>query len=443
MNQGKQPKGLKIDRALLVGVEIFNDKKVLSLENSLAELRRLADTAGFEVVGEVTQKMSRPNPKTFIGTGKVKEVKSVADELLADVILFDDELSPRHQRELEELMRQDTRIIDRTALILDIFAQHANTREGSLQVELAQYEYRLPRLTRAWTHLVRQAGGGGGRTGGTAGVGLRGPGETQLEVDRRDIRRRISHIKEELEKVRAHRQRHRTRRKESSIPIISLVGYTNAGKSTLLNQISGADVYVANKLFATLDPTTRQVELADGQQILVTDTVGFIQNLPTTLVAAFRATLEEIAEADLLLHVVDVTHPHAMSQAEAVHNTLEIIKAQDIPSIPVLNKIDRLSDPEGAQLALDSFPNAVAISALRGDGIMELLQTIKTKLYESYETVQVDIPYNLGGLISLFHEEGQVDQIENRYEGVFIQGRLPVRYLTKYKPYIVEGFIPN
>ena len=443
MNQSKQPKGLKVDRALLVGVEIFNDKKVLSLENSLAELRRLADTAGFEVVGEVTQKMSHPNPKTFIGTGKVKEVKSVADELLADVILFDDELAPRHQRELEELMRQDTRIIDRTALILDIFAQHANTREGSLQVELAQYEYRLPRLTRAWTHLVRQAGGGGGRTGGTAGVGLRGPGETQLEVDRRDIRRRISHLKEELEKVRAHRQRHRSRRKEASIPIVSLVGYTNAGKSTLLNQISDADVYVANKLFATLDPTTRRVELADGQQILVTDTVGFIQKLPTTLVAAFRATLEEIAEADLLLHVVDVTHPHAMSQAEAVHNTLEIIEAQDIPSIPVLNKIDRLSDPEGAQLALDSFPNAVAISALKGDGIDELLQTIKTRLYESYETVQVEIPYNLGGLISLFHEEGQVDQVENRYEGVLIQGRLPVRYLTKYKPYLVDGFIPN
>jgi GTP-binding protein HflX len=443
MNQSKQPKGLKVDRALLVGVEIFNDKKVLSLENSLAELRRLADTAGFEVVGEVTQKMSHPNPKTFIGTGKVKEVKSVADELLADVILFDDELSPRHQRELEELMRQDTRIIDRTALILDIFAQHANTREGSLQVELAQYEYRLPRLTRAWTHLVRQAGGGGGRTGGTAGVGLRGPGETQLEVDRRDIRRRISHLKEELEKVRAHRQRHRSRRKESNIPIVSLVGYTNAGKSTLLNQISDADVYVANKLFATLDPTTRRVELEDGQQILVTDTVGFIQKLPTTLVAAFRATLEEIAEADLLLHVVDVTHPHAMSQAEAVHNTLEIIEAQDIPSIPVLNKIDRLSDPEGAQLALGSFPNAVAISALKGDGIDELLQTIKTRLYESYETIQVEIPYNLGGLISLFHEEGQVDQVENRYEGVLIQGRLPVRHLTKYKPYFVEGFIPS
>ena len=441
MNQNKQPASLRIDKALLVGVDISNNPKVLSLEDSLSELGRLADTAGFEVVGQVTQKLNHPNPKTFIGSGKVREVKTIADELLADVILFDDELSPRHQRELEEQIGKDLKIIDRTALILDIFAQHANTREGALQVELAQYEYRLPRLTRAWTHLVRQAGGGGGRTGGTAGVGLRGPGETQLEVDRQIIRRRISHIKEGLEKVRAHRQRHRTRRKESSIPIVSLVGYTNAGKSTLLNQLSGAEVYVANKLFATLDPTTRRVDLADGQQILMTDTVGFIQKLPTTLVAAFRATLEEIAEADLLLHVVDVTHPQAMAQAEAVHNTLKEIDAEGIPTIPVLNKIDRLENPTKAQAALESFPDAVAISALRGDGIDVLLEGIKTRLYESFETIRVELPYNLGNLISLFHEEGQVDQIENRYEGVYIQGRLPVRYLTQFKPYIVEGLL--
>jgi len=297
-------------------------------------------------------------------------------------------------------------------------------------------------LTRAWTHLVRQAGGGGGRTGGTAGVGLRGPGETQLEVDRRDIRRRISHLKAELEKVRAHRQRHRTRRRESRIPIVSLVGYTNAGKSTLLNQISDADVYVANKLFATLDPTTRRVSLADGQQILVTDTVGFIQKLPTTLVAAFRATLEEIGEADLLLHVVDVTHPHAMSQAEAVHKTLEDIEADQIPSLPVLNKIDRLEEPEEAQVALDTFPDAVAVSALRGDGIDILLQTVKEKLFASYQFVSVEIPYSEGGLISLFHEEGQVESVTNEYEGVTIQGRLPIRYLTKYKKFIVDGFLP-
>ena len=443
MNQSNPPQSLKVDRAIIVGVEIFNERRILTLDNSLAELKRLADTAGFEVVGQVTQKLDHPNPKTFIGSGKVKEVKSIANELEADVILFDDELSPRHQRELEEIFSKNMRIIDRTALILDIFAQHANTREGALQVELAQYEYRLPRLTRAWTHLVRQAGGGGGRTGGTAGVGLRGPGETQLEVDRRDIRRRISHLKEELEKVRAHRQRHRARRKESNIPIVSLVGYTNAGKSTLLNQISDAEVYVANKLFATLDPTTRRVNLVDGQQILVTDTVGFIQKLPATLVAAFRATLEEIAEADLLLHVVDVTHPHALSQAEAVHATLADIDADEISVIPVLNKIDRLSDPGQAQQSLESFPGSVAISALRGDGINDLLETIQNKLFESFETITVELPYSEGGLISLFHEEGQVDHIENQYEGVFIQGRMPIRYLTRYKKFIVDGLVPQ
>ncbi len=442
MNRSILPQSLKVDRAIMVGVDISDDRKILTLDRSLAELKRLADTAGFEVVGQVTQKLDHPNPKTFIGTGKVKEVKSIADELKADVILFDDELSPRHQRELEEILK-DKRIIDRTALILDIFAQHANTREGALQVELAQYEYRLPRLTRAWTHLVRQAGGGGGRTGGTAGVGLRGPGETQLEVDRRDIRRRISHLKKELEKVRAHRQRHRARRKESNIPIVSLVGYTNAGKSTLLNQISDADVYVANKLFATLDPTTRRVNLVDGQQILVTDTVGFIQKLPTTLVAAFRATLEEIAEADLLLHVVDVSHPHALSQAEAVHATLADIDADEISVIPVLNKIDRLSEAGLTQQSLESFPGAVAISALRGDGINDLLETIQNKLFESFEMIIVELPYSEGGLISLFHDEGQVNVIENQYAGVFIQGRMPIRYLSRYKKYIVEGLVPQ
>lgn len=426
----------------MVGVEIFEDQRILSLEDSLAELRRLADTAGFEVVGQVTQKLNHPNPKTFIGPGKVKEVKTLADELLADVILFDDELSPRHQRELEELMTQEVRVIDRTALILDIFAQHAQTREGALQVELAQYEYRLPRLTRAWTHLVRQAGGGGGRTGGTAGVGLRGPGETQLEVDRRDIRRRISQLKAELEKVRAHRQRHRSRRKEANIPVVSLVGYTNAGKSTLINQLAEADVYVADKLFATLDPTTRRVNLQDGQQILITDTVGFIQKLPTNLVAAFRATLEEIAEADLLLHVVDITHPQALSQADAVNRTLHEIGADDIPSLTVLNKIDRFDDPARTRQGLESFAGAAAISALRGDGIEQLLERIKEKLYESYQRVSVEVPYSKGDLISLFHQEGQVESITNAYDGVLIQGRLPIRLLARYKEFIVDGVLP-
>lgn len=438
MSETVKTERLKTDRALLVGVDIFREDSVLSLDKSLAELRRLADTAGFQVVGQVTQKLDHPNPKTFIGSGKAKEVKRLADELQVDVILFDDELSPRHQRELEEIVEEDIRVIDRTALILDIFAQHAHTKEGSLQVELAQYEYRLPRLTRAWTHLVRQAGGGGGRTGGTAGVGLRGPGETQLEVDRREIRRRISHLRQELEKVRAHRKRYRSRRKESRIPVVSLVGYTNAGKSTLLNQLSDADVYVANKLFATLDPTTRRVELPDGSLALFSDTVGFIQKLPTQLIAAFRATLEEIAEADLLLHVVDITHPQVREQAEAVHQTLQDIGADHIPVVPVLNKIDRLKRPESAKQNLETFPNAVAVSALQGDGIDDLLHTVKDRLYESYEPVVVELPYKKGELISLFHEEGHVEQIENNYQGVFIQGRVPLRHIAKYRPYMID-----
>ena len=438
MSETVKTERLKTDRALLVGVDIFQEDSVLSLDKSLAELRRLADTAGFQVVGQVTQKLDHPNPRTFIGSGKAKEVKRLADEMQVDVILFDDELSPRHQRELEEIVEEDIRVIDRTALILDIFAQHAHTKEGSLQVELAQYEYRLPRLTRAWTHLVRQAGGGGGRTGGTAGVGLRGPGETQLEVDRREIRRRISHLRQELEKVRAHRKRYRSRRKESRIPVVSLVGYTNAGKSTLLNQLSDADVYVANKLFATLDPTTRRVELPDGSLALFTDTVGFIQKLPTQLVAAFRATLEEIAEADLLLHVVDITHPQVREQAEAVHQTLKDIGADHIPVVPVLNKIDRLKRPESAKQNLETFPNAVAVSALKGDGIDDLLHTVKDRLYESYEPVVVELPYKKGELISLFHEEGHIEQIENNYQGVYIQGRVPLRHIAKYRPYMID-----
>ncbi len=366
------------ERAFLVGVELRSEPSLLSLNDSLEELALLADTAGLDVVGETTQKLDTPHAETYIGSGKVEEVKALVEEMLAEVVIFDNELAPRHLRELEERLGPNVRIVDRTALILDIFAQHAHTREGVLQVELAQYEYRLPRLTRAWTHLARQTGGGGGRTGSSGGVGLRGPGETQLEVDRREIHKQISKLKEELEKVRAYRMRYRTQRQRAQIPIVTLVGYTNAGKSTLLNRLARSDVFVANQLFATLDPTTRRVELPANHWALFTDTVGFIQKLPTQLVAAFRATLEEISEADLLLHMVDASHPNAPEQIKAVEMTLKEIDAGHIPVILVLNKTDRLDNREEATNMVKDFPGSVVcISALTGDGIADLLEPWK------------------------------------------------------------------
>lgn len=433
-----EPTARPKERAFLVGIEIRGKKELLSAEDSLTELALLAETAGLEVVGQEIQKLDRPHPNTFIGPGKVEEIHSLSDELQADVILFDEELSPRHLRELEEKWGENTRVIDRTALILDIFAQHAATREGSLQVELAQYEYRLPRLTRAWTHLARQAGGGGGRSGGVGGVGLRGPGETQLEVDRRDIRRQIAHIKGELEKVRVQRQQHRSRRKQSNIPVVALVGYTNAGKSTLLNSLAESDIYVADQLFATLDPTTRRVELPGSHVALFTDTVGFIQKLPTTLVAAFKATLEEIGEADLLIHVLDITHQNVHAQAEAVYQTLHDINASHIPVINILNKIDLLSDPESAKARIGAFPNAVAVSALTGNGIADMLKTVSQQLFETFTPLKVNLPYKEGGLIAQFHKLGVVERVEHTRNGEIIQGAIPGRLLATYRPFMVS-----
>jgi len=426
-------------RAFLVGVEIYGQESLLSLEDSLEELSRLADTAGLEVIGETSQRLEHPNPETYVGSGKVEEIKALVEETLADVVIFDNELSPRHLRELEERFGNHIQVIDRTTLILDIFAQHASTREGILQVELAQYEYRLPRLTRAWTHLARQAGGGGGRAGRAGGVGLRGPGETQLEVDRREIRRRIAVLKTELEKVRAHRMRYRAQRRRSEIPVISLVGYTNAGKSTLLNSLSNAGVYVADQLFATLDPVTRRVELPKGHRVLFTDTVGFIQKLPTQLIAAFRATLEEITEADLLIHVVDSSHPNALSQWKAVQQTLTEINADHIPVITAFNKIDLLTNADELRSLLNDIPDAIMISATKRTGLAELLAMVEKRLFEVLLPVRVHIPYQQGQLISLFHEQGQVEQVEHGRGGVTIQGQIPGRLLTRFQPFFIHN----
>src|SRR5258707_13420882 len=366
-----------VERGFLVGAVIRGSRPLIPIEDSLDELELLARTAGIEVNGRASQNMAHVDPATFIGSGKAEEIKGSVENLEDNVVIFDDELSPRHQRELEKVFGDDIKVLDRSALILDIFAQHANTREGNLQVELAQYEYRLPRLTRQWTHLARQTGGGGGR-GGSAGVGLRGPGETKLEADRREIGRRISKLKEELEAVRAHRGRHRAQRVRLGMPVVALVGYTNAGKSTLLNALTGADVYAADKLFATLDPTTRRLTLPGGKIALFSDTVGFIQKLPTTLIAAFRATLEEVLEADILIHVVDVSHPNAEAQIETVEDTLAEIEMPRVPRILALNKIDRLEGKlTSSYLERTDYSAVIPISAAKGTRLDHLLAAVE------------------------------------------------------------------
>jgi len=410
-------------RALLVGVEVPGGEG-WALSDSLSELRQLASSAGLEVVGEVRQRLESPNPSTYVGKGKAQELVALRRSTPYDILLFDEELSPSQQRNLEDVV--GVQVVDRTGLILDIFAQRARTHEGRLQVELAQYDYYLPRLTRMWTHLSRQTRGG---------VGLRGPGETQLESDRRRIRKRMSDLRRQLEDVRTHRALHREHRRAEMVPVVALVGYTNAGKSTLLRTLTGAQVLVEDRLFATLDPTTRKVRLPRGQEVLVTDTVGFIQKLPTQLVAAFRATLEELQEADLLIHVVDITHPSAPQQAEAVAQTLGELGVADKPIITALNKIDRLVSavrpqdsprsssgqaPRGAdkddwvgilepvRRVAAPYPRAVAISASEGIGIDDLLAHVEACLSEGQLHITVLLPYDASEVVASLHRDGAV-----------------------------------
>jgi GTP-binding protein HflX len=405
----------------------------------MEELATLAGTAGLYVEGGTYQRLESVDPGTLIGSGKVEELQNYRDELGIDVFLFDDELSPRQQRELEKQLK--VKVVDRTALILDIFARHARTHEGQLQVELAQYEYRLPRLTRMWTHLARQAGGRAG--GSTGGVGVRGPGETQLEVDRREINHRITHLKQELEKVRAHRARHRKQRKQAGIPVVAIVGYTNAGKSTLLNQLAEADVYAADQLFATLDPTTRRITLPGGNQVLLSDTVGFIQKLPTELVAAFRATLEEIVESDLILHVVDITHPNAQQQAAIVDETLAELGAEQVPQLVVMNKIDRLDDPDQAIEELAQYPNTLAVSAKTGYGVEALLNRIDGVLQLSRTRLTLLIPYDRGDLVSALYEQATVEEESHEAAGTRLKVHVPKHLLGLVQPYQIDFVQPQ
>ncbi len=410
----------------------------------MAELKELAISAGVQVVAQLTQHLRQPNSATYIGKGKVSELKAICESEGCDLVIFDEELAPGQQRNLEDAI--DRQIMDRTALILDIFAQRAQTHEGRLQVELAQYEYFLPRLTRMWTHLSRQAVGG---------VGLRGPGETQLESDRRRIRNRIADLRRELEHVRTHRAIYRQRRQKEEMAVIALVGYTNAGKSTLLNALSGADVLVENKLFATLDPTTRRVSLPGGQTVLLTDTVGLIQKLPTQLVAAFRATLEEMADADLLVHVVDIAHKKAPEQVQTVYRLLDELGVGQTPVILALNKVDLMLGASGdheapadfagledivAQLppAASGVPEAVAVSAARGWGLDRLLTKAEQMLSHTWQDIKLVLPYSASDLAALVHQRGVIREESYRPDGVALDVRLPRRFIAHVQQYAAK-----
>jgi GTP-binding protein HflX len=417
----------------LVSVDQNESDSLWSVEDSLSELGTLARTAGAEVVGTMVQRLRHPDVATYIGKGRAQELSDTEKELGFDLVIFDDELSPSQQRNLEKML--NARVIDRTALILDIFAQHARTREGRLQVELAQLEYRLPRLAGRGVELSRQAGGsrsaGAGGVGGA--IGVRGPGETKLEIDRRRIRSRIAELREEIEGVREQRTIHRRQRAAQAIPVVAVVGYTNAGKSTLFNALTEAEVLTENKLFATLDPTTRHVTLPGNQEALLTDTVGFIQKLPTRLIAAFHATLEEVIDADLMLEVVDISHENAIEQSETVNDVLHELEADEKPRVTALNKIDLLDDPSEVDTSL--YPNAVAVSALQKVGLDPLLEQISRVLAASMEAVKVIIPYDKSELVELFHRRGRVEQEEHQSDGTWTVGRIPRSLLSYFAQY--------
>ena len=398
------------------------------VRESLDELAELAETAGAEVVGDGTQRLESPASGTFIGSGKADEFARHCRGQEVDTVIFDDELSAAQSRNLEKVF--ECKVLDRTALILDIFAQRARTREGKLQIELAQLQHLLPRLTRYWSHLSRQKGG----------IGMRGgEGESQLEADRRRVQERIDRIREELVLVRRQRRTQRTGRQRHLWPLASIVGYTNAGKSTLLNTLTGSEVLAEDKLFATLDPTTRRLHLPSNQNVLLTDTVGFIRKLPHRLVAAFKATLEEVVEADLLLHVVDISHPLAEEQIEAVNTVLEEIGAPGKATLMVFNKIDRLENGGVLDRNLERFPNAVAMSAVTGEGLPELLAELGNQLRPARDFVELEVPHSEPAVIARLHAVGQVVERDYNGDNARFKARIPSHLHAEFAPFIVQN----
>jgi len=409
------------EKAFLAALRLPTQRR-FEVEESLDELGRLAESAGAEVVGRLTQERRAPTASLYFGKGKVDELRALSRQERADLMISDDALSPIQERNLGGSL--GLRVIDRTALILDIFAQRARTMEGKLQVELAQLSYLLPRLVGQWKHLERLGGG----------IGTRGPGETQIESDRRMIRHRIRKITDELKRVRVHRRLLRDRRKASGVPVVALVGYTNAGKTTLLNRLSGSARTAADQLFVTLDPAARLVSSPPHAPFVLTDTVGFIRKLPHQLVAAFKATLEELAEADVLLHVVDASHPGLDDQMAAVEELLAELELSGRPTIAVFNKIDRL-DGEASPRGLVERGDAVAVSALSGEGIERLLVRIDEALRPSVERAALRIPYSDGPVVALCYERGRVLSRSDDADGIRLEVELPRRLLSPLLPY--------
>lgn len=418
------------DRAVLVGVD--RDQRGWPIEEDMAELARLVDTAGAEIVGNVTQRLERPNPRTFIGAGKAEEVAGLVAQTNATLVVFDDDLTPSQQANVEALI-PGVKVLDRTALILDIFALHAKSREGRLQVELAQMEYLLPRLRGLWRHFGQAAAA----SGGALGIGTRGPGETQLETDRRLARKRIQEVRRELKSVSAARETQRLSRHRSGVYRVALVGYTNAGKSTLLNALTDAGVLVQDQLFATLDATTRRLELPEGRVVTLTDTVGFINKLPHSLVESFKSTLDEVREADLLLHVVDASHGMADAQIAAVSDVLGELGVAATPQLRVYNKIDLLGDAEAERLGKRS-PGSILVSGARGTGLSDLLDRIATEAAHGDRTMDVVVPYTRGDLVRLAHEHAHIVSEEHLEAGTHLIVRVPSAFANTFSEFEVE-----